>query len=128
MEARKIPTPPQSEQILTEQVLVSTIRQVLHNFDDAACVRILKSQIPALRPESVVVIDDKVLPDDKPPAGTLGVEYTAALSISIKVMFDAQERRETHWRGLLDQAGLQIKDIRKFTRFDDAVIIAAKKA
>ncbi|KAK2598508.1 hypothetical protein N8I77_011917 [Diaporthe amygdali] len=116
-------------EFFTEQpVLVSTIRQVLHNFDDAASVRILKSQIPALRPESVVVIDDKVLPNDKPPAGTLGVEYTAVLSILMKVMFDAQERRETHSRGLLDQAGLQIKDIRKFTRFDDAVIIAAKKA
>ncbi|KAL1872959.1 hypothetical protein Daus18300_004099 [Diaporthe australafricana] len=116
----------------TEQPVIGArayyFRQILHNFEDAACVRILESQIPALGPDSVVVIDEKALPDDKPPATTPGVEYTAALSISMKVMFDAQERRETHWRWLLDQAGLQIKDIRKFTRFDDAVIIAAKKA
>lgn len=103
-------------------------RQILHNFDDAACVRILESQIPALCPASVIVIDDKVLPDNKPPAGTPGIEYTAALNISMKVMFDAQERRETRWRWLLDQAGLEIKDIRKFTRFDDAVILAKKKS
>lgn len=102
-------------------------RQILHNFDDAACVRILESQIPALGPNSVVAIDDKVLPDNKLPAGTPGVEYTAALNISMKVMFDAQERRESRWRSLLDQAGLEIKDIRKFTRFDDAVILATKK-
>lgn len=107
---------------------VYDFRQILHNFDDAACVRILESQTPALGPDSVVVIDDKVLPDGKPPATTPGVEYTAALSIAMKVMFDAQERRETHWRWLLNQAGLQAKDIRTFTRFDDAVIIAAKKA
>lgn len=81
----------------------------------------------ALGPDSVVVIDDKVLPDDKPAIGTPGIEYTAALSIAMKVMFDAQERRESSLRRLLNQAGLQIKDIRKFTRFDDAVIIAAKK-
>lgn len=73
------------------------------------------------------MIDDKVLPDNKSSAGTPGVEYTAALSIAMKVMFDGQERRETCWRWLLDQAGLKIKDIRKFTRFNDAVIIAAKK-
>lgn len=102
-------------------------RQIIHNFDDAACVRILGSQVPALGPHSVIVIDDKVLSDDKPPAGTPGIEYTAALNIAMKVMFDAQERRETHWRRLLDQAGLRIMDIRKYTRFDDAVIIAAKK-
>lgn len=102
-------------------------RQIIHNFDDAACVRILESQVPALGSDSVIVIDDKVLSDNKPPAGTPGIEYTAALNIAMKVMFDAQERRETHWRRLLDQAGLRIKDIRKYTRFDDAVIIAAKK-
>lgn len=103
------------------------LRQIIHNFDDAACARILESQVPALGPDSVIVTDDKVLSDNKPPAGTPGIEYTAALNIAMKVMFDAQERREAHLRRLLDQAGLRIKDIRKYTRFDDAVIIAAKK-
>lgn len=59
--------------------------------------------------------------------GTPGVEYTAALSIAMKVMFDAQERREAHWLRLLDDAGLEIKDIRKYTKFDDAVVIAVRK-
>lgn len=73
------------------------------------------------------MLDDKVLPDEKPPSGMPGVEYTAALSIAMKVMFDAQERREAHWRRLLEGAGLEIRDIRKFTQFDDAVVIAVKK-
>ncbi|KAG8159678.1 hypothetical protein KVR01_010315 [Diaporthe batatas] len=116
--------------ILQDQPLGARVyyfRQILHNFDDDACVRIQKSQTSALGPDSVVGIDDKVLPDDKPAAGTPGIEYTAALSIKMKVMFDARERRESSLRRLLNQAGLQIKDIRKFTRFDDAVIIATKK-
>lgn len=103
-------------------------RQIIHNFDDATCVRILQAQIPALGPQSVIVLDDKVLPDEKLPASTPGVEYTAALSIAMKVMFDAQERREAHWRRLLDTAGLEVKDIRKFTNFDDAVVIAVKRS
>ncbi|KAK2594288.1 hypothetical protein QQS21_007994 [Conoideocrella luteorostrata] len=101
-------------------------RQIMHNNDDEACIRILQSQIPAMGPDSVIIIDDKTLPDDKPPQGTPGVEYTAGLSIAMKVMFDAQERRETHWRELLSKAGLAIKGIRKFTKFHDSVIIAMK--
>lgn len=75
----------------------------------------------------MIVLDDKVLPDEKPPPGTPGVEYTAALSIAMKVMFDAQERREAHWRRLVEAAGLDVTDVRKFTQFDDAVVIAVKK-
>ncbi|OAF62505.1 hypothetical protein VC83_01003 [Pseudogymnoascus destructans] len=52
------------------------------------CHRILA----ALSPSSVILIDDKVLPDPKPATGT--VEYTAGLSLAIKAMFNALERRE----------------------------------
>lgn len=126
---RQGPEPSCNEPVESDRLgaRVYYFRQILHNFDDDACVRILESQISALGPDSIIVIDDKVLPDDKPAVGTPGIEYTAALSIAMKVMFDAQERRESSLRRLLDQAGLQIKDIRKFTRFDDAVIIATKK-
>lgn len=98
----------------------------MHNNDDETCIRILQSHIPALGPNSVIIIDDKTLPDEKPPQGTPGVEYTAGLGLAMKVMFDAQERREAHWRELLGKAGLVIKDIRKFTKFQDSAIIAAK--
>lgn len=77
--------------------------------------------------DSIIIIDDKVLPDEKPRQGTPGVEYTAALSMAMKVMFDAQERREAHWGQLIDKAGFEIREIRKFTRFDDAVIMVVPK-
>lgn len=99
----------------------------MHNFDDETCIRILKSQIPAMGPNSIIVIDDKVLPDSKPPPGTPDVEYTAGLSLAMKVMFDALERREAHWRELLASAGLETREIRKFTKFDDSAIIAGKR-
>ncbi|KND90708.1 Demethylsterigmatocystin 6-O-methyltransferase [Tolypocladium ophioglossoides CBS 100239] len=115
---------------LTEQPVkgarVYYFRQVMHNNNDETCIRILQSQIPALGPDSVIVIDDKSLPDDKPPQGTPGIEYTAGLSLAMKVMFDAQERREAQWRELLGRAGLAVKGIRKFTKFGDSAIIAAK--
>ncbi|KAM3450323.1 hypothetical protein MY3296_006211 [Beauveria thailandica] len=116
---------------LTEQPVknacVYYFRQIMHNNDDATCIRILQSQLPAMGPSSVIVIDDKCLSDDKPPHDAPGVEYTAALSIAMKVMFNAQERREAHWRALLSEVGLAIKDVRRFTKFEDSVIIAAKQ-
>ncbi|KAG3176827.1 hypothetical protein PC129_g25540 [Phytophthora cactorum] len=99
----------------------------MHNYDDETCIRILTCQIPSMGPNSVIVIDDKVLPDSKPPPDTPGVEYTAGLSLAMKVMFDALERREAHWRQLLASAGLEIREIRKFTDFDDSAIIAVKR-
>ncbi|KYK56547.1 sterigmatocystin 8-O-methyltransferase precursor [Drechmeria coniospora] len=115
---------------LTEQPVkgarVYYFRQILHNNDDETCIRILASQLPAMAPDSVIVIDDKTLPDDNPPQGTPGIEYVAGLSIAMKVMFNSRERRESHWRELLGRAGLVVKDIRRFTRFEDSVIIAAK--
>ena len=104
-------------------------RQILHNFDDDTCIQILQMHLPALlnNPNSRIYIDDKTLPDEKPDAGAPGVEYTAALSLAMKAMFDAQERREKHWRWLLDQAGMEIVEIRKFTKFDDSVIIAKRR-
>ncbi|KAG9189096.1 hypothetical protein G6011_05964 [Alternaria panax] len=104
-------------------------RQILHNFDDHTCIRILQMHLPALRhnPDSRIYIDDKTLPDEKTDASTPGVEYTAALSLAMKAMFGAQERREKHWRWIIDQAGLEVVEIRKYTKFDDSAIIAKRR-
>ena len=104
-------------------------RQILHNFDDVTCIHILQMHLPALQqnPDSRIYIDDKTLPDEKPDASAPSVEYTAALSLAMKAMFDAQERREKHWRWIIDQAGLEVVEIRKFTKFDDSVIVAKRR-
>jgi hypothetical protein len=100
-------------------------RQVLHNNDDDTCHRILKCQIPAMSEDSVILIDEKVLPDNK--TDTAGGEYTSALNLAMLTMFNALERREAHWKRLLSDAGLQVRDIRRFTDFGDCLIIATKK-
>ena len=98
----------------------------MHNNDDETCIRILKAQIPAMDKNSVIVIDDKTLPDEKPPPGTAGVEYTAGLGLAMKAMFDAQERRAAHWKELIAKTGLVMRDVRVFTKFADSAIILEK--
>jgi hypothetical protein len=103
------------------------LRQILHNNEDNTCVQILESILPALGPESCIVISEKVLPDDKPAADAPGVEYSSGLSLAMYTVFKALERRRAHWHKLLDSAGLEIREIRKVTHFDDSLIFAAKK-
>ena len=91
----------------------------MHNYNDATCIQILKSHLPAMGPTNRILIDEKTLPDDKPKVSAPSVEYTVALSLAMKALFDAQERREAHWRRLMEQVGLEIVEIRKFTRYDD---------
>jgi O-methyltransferase domain len=100
-------------------------RQIFHNNDDQTCQRILQSHIPAMTEHSILLIDDKVLPDEKPPGGQ--AEYTAALSLAMLVMFKALERRESQWRKLLADAGYEIRAIKRFTDFGDSIIVAAPK-
>ncbi|KFY63365.1 hypothetical protein V496_03994 [Pseudogymnoascus sp. VKM F-4515 (FW-2607)] len=101
-------------------------RQILHNHNDETCHRILAAHLPALSPSSVIIIDDKVIPDAKPATGS--VEYTAGLSLAMLTMFSALERREGQWRTLLADAGFEIREIRRFTDFGDSVIVAGIKA
>lgn len=101
-------------------------RQIFHNHNDETCHRILAAHLAALSPSSVILIDDKVLPDANPATGS--VEYTAGLSLAMLSMFNALERREGQWRTLLADAGLEIREIKRFTDFGDSVIVAGKKA
>ncbi|KAH6644812.1 putative sterigmatocystin 8-O-methyltransferase precursor [Boeremia exigua] len=60
-------------------------------------------------------------------ASASSTEYTAALSLAMKAMFDAQERRESHWRWLVDQAGMEVVEIRRFSEFFDSVIVLKRR-
>ncbi|KAH6676315.1 putative sterigmatocystin 8-O-methyltransferase precursor [Halenospora varia] len=103
-------------------------RQIFHNNDDATCLKILASHIPALSPESVILIDDKVLPDDEGEVGRVEKEYPSALALAMLVMFKGVERKEGQWRRLIGEAGLEIKSIRQFTDFGDSVIVVGLPA
>jgi hypothetical protein len=54
-------------------------------------------------------------------------EYQARLSITMYCLFKSLERKTKYWVKLINEAGLAIKEILKFTGFGDAVIVAGKK-
>jgi hypothetical protein len=103
-------------------------RQIMHNNNDETCLQILRTTADAMDEKSAIIIDDKCLSNDKPPPDAPGVEYKTSLNLAMLAMFNAQERYETHWRQLIAQTDLEIRDIRKFTQFEDAVVILKKSA
>lgn len=62
---------------------------------------------------SVILVDEKVLPDHAEEGN--GDWYTSALNGSMLAMFNARETREGQWRRLLDQAGFEVRKIRRVT-------------
>lgn len=75
--------------------------------------------LPALQynPLSRLYIDEKVFPDET-AAGAASAEMST---------LGARERKQNKWRWLLDQSGMEIVEIRKFTELGDSVIIAKRR-
>jgi len=76
--------------------------------------------------DSVLLIDEKVIPDEK-VLDKNDMKYTSEISLMMYALFKSLERKEGHWRRLLEDAGLEVKEIRKYTEIHDSVIVAVRK-
>jgi len=94
----------------------------MHDWDDDHAIAILENLAAAMAPDSQILIDDKVLPDE-------GTHWQAAcVDINMYLMLGAMERTADQWRSLLDRAGMKIVDIRTYVAsVHSSIIIAAKK-
>jgi demethylsterigmatocystin 6-O-methyltransferase len=86
------------------------LRHIMHDWPDEDCIRILKNIVPAMGPDSLILIDDVVLPETNVPwqVSTMVLMMMAALG--------GTERTKEDWEGLLDRAGLKVAHI---VRYDD---------
>ncbi|KAI0192155.1 S-adenosyl-L-methionine-dependent methyltransferase [Astrocystis sublimbata] len=98
------------------------LRNVLHDFPDAECVKMLESIKAGMTEESVILIDEMALPErDAPWRAT-------QLDISMITCLAARERSELDWRNLFDQAGLKLRDVWQYTdQLRDCVMVAVPK-
>lgn len=77
-------------------------RGVCHNHPDRKVVMLLKRIKDAMVADSVLLLDEFVLP----PTGVNA--YAAAIDLTMMAAFASGERDESHWRELLTQAGLKL--------------------
>ncbi|KAL8723149.1 MAG: hypothetical protein Q9225_000490 [Loekoesia sp. 1 TL-2023] len=95
------------------------LRTVLHDWADEKAEAILKNIVPAMGPDSQILIDEMVLPNT-------GVHWwSACLDLHMYAMLGALERNVDQWKSLLDKCGLKILEVRTYMPvMRNAVIIA----
>ncbi|KAJ4350204.1 uncharacterized protein N0V89_008825 [Didymosphaeria variabile] len=97
------------------------LRHILHDWTEEDSIRILKAVVPALGPESLLVIDEVVLPDEKLPWQAAYMDLTMMASLG------GVERTKKEFEMLLEAAGLQILEVHRYDAKMQSVIIAAPK-
>lgn len=94
------------------------MRNIMHDWNDAKCIEILKRLREVLAEDSFVLIHDNVLPD-------FGASWKQAQNdLQMMAAHAALERSESQWKDLLVNAGLKIRDICNYDEDASPVIVA----
>ena len=78
------------------------LRTVLHDFPDKQSIRILKTIREAMTSESVLLLNENLLPEKDVPL------YNAEIDFSMLALFSSMERTKKEWIALLEAAGLEV--------------------
>ncbi|MFO0880619.1 MAG: methyltransferase [Gemmataceae bacterium] len=81
------------------------MRHILHDWDEASCVRILTTVRKAMAPECRLLVVEGLLPEGNNPS------FTRLLDLNMLVMLGGQERTITEYRNLLTRTGFQLERI-----------------
>ncbi|MCJ1329290.1 hypothetical protein MMC10_005969 [Thelotrema lepadinum] len=98
-------------------------RNIFHDYPDEKCRIIVENTVEAMAKDSLILIDDMVVPDS-------GVHWQATnLDMQMLCSLAAIERTRSQWYELLESAGLTILKIHTYTiSLQDSVIVAVPKA
>lgn len=93
----------------TKGAKIYYMRNIIHDYPDEKAIEILQNTKAALGPDSVILIDDMVLPGE-------GVHWQAAqLDLTMMICLASIERTEEQWMALIPKAGLRINKIYQYT-------------
>ncbi|PKK49473.1 hypothetical protein CI102_4957 [Trichoderma harzianum] len=96
----------QSYDIWTEQPLkgakVYYLRNILHDYPDEKSIAIIQNTLSAMSSESVLVIDEIIIPNKGAHSRSTEIDMTMMVS------FASTERTEKQWISLLNNAGLKV--------------------
>ncbi|KAL9003222.1 MAG: hypothetical protein Q9188_003908 [Gyalolechia gomerana] len=98
------------------------LRYVLHDWPDAKAEAILQRVIEAMGPESVILINEKVLQ-------YIGTSTMAAgLDLQMMMLFASQERSEKEWKGLLGRVGLEVEYLIRYQKEEGDGVMLVRRA
>lgn len=98
------------------------MRNILHDWVDEKCVVLLKNTMAALSEDSVILVDDRLLPN------TGAHRQAVHMDIVMMSALAAMERSERQWHTLFDSAGLKIKEVYTYELVTgDSIIVVVPK-
>jgi len=86
---------------------VYLLKKIVHDWDDASAVRVLRNCRHRLRKAGRVICVDSVLP----PMGDTGASGAKLLDMLMMVTLPGKERTQGEWRALYDAAGLRLTSV-----------------
>jgi hypothetical protein len=96
-----------------------SLHSILHDWDDEEGVRILENLKPALVPGySRVLLNEIVLSEENPTLAATSMDMMMMAHLGVR------ERTETHWKAILDKAGLRFLSIYTYPGVAESVIEA----
>ena len=81
------------------------MRMILHDHPDESCVKILQHLVPVMGKESVILLDEMVLPPEHVD------EVSMQADLDMMAFHSAMERSEEQWAKLVGAAGLKIDKV-----------------
>ena len=99
------------------------MRGVLHDFPSHKCQEILLNTAAAMGTESVLLLDEMVLPNK-------GVHWTAtSMDLQMLSWLASQERTRSQWDALLKSAGLEIIDVyaHRASAYESLIVVRLAK-
>jgi demethylsterigmatocystin 6-O-methyltransferase len=84
-------------------------RQIMHDHPDEKAVTILQNTISAMGPDSLILIDDMVIPN------TAAHWHATQVDITMMSSLASRERTLDQWKTLAAKAGLKINQIYTYT-------------
>jgi demethylsterigmatocystin 6-O-methyltransferase len=95
------------------------LRNVIHNWNDDNCKVILQQIRDAMADDSVIMIDDVVMPQ------TGATWKQASMDIAMMTMLAAMERTEEQFSQVLADSGLRLRDIWTYDKeYGDSLVVA----
>jgi demethylsterigmatocystin 6-O-methyltransferase len=107
--------------ILPEGAHIYHFRQILHDWPDDCCVKLLQLTPCAMTAQSTLLIDEVVMPEQ-------GAHWMVTQrDLTMLALFNAGERTEQQWRTLIAKAGLVLEEIRTYDTRMAASLLVVKR-
>ncbi|KAI3390910.1 hypothetical protein diail_8422, partial [Diaporthe ilicicola] len=88
----------------TEKADVYFFRMILRSWGDGYAVKILRAQIPALRPGAKILIQDAILPGPDSDSPLWRERLLRSVDMALKFYFNSYDRHLDEWKALLAAA------------------------